>query len=68
MDYPVWHGPACVCCGGECSGMGRCDDCDGAMCFICANFEHGPVLSHLVEKRGYRLCDACLGRREEKKV
>lgn len=61
MDYPVWHGPACCVCDGECSGMGRCDDCDGAMCFICANFEKGPG------ERGYRLCDACLERREEKK-
>lgn len=56
-DYHYRFGPSCVGCGQECSGLGVCDDCQGAMCFFCANLEKLG--------RGYRLCDACLGKREK---
>lgn len=32
------HGYACCSCGVECSGMGSCDSCNGALCFFCAKF------------------------------
>ncbi len=43
----------CVTCQERCSGMGRCDTCGEALCFLCANFPEGmfgrPVY-----------CDPCL--------
>ena len=54
-----WHGPSCVGCGTEVSGMGRCDDCGGALCIFCVSCEK-DILS------GYRLCESCLDKRKEK--
>ncbi len=30
----------CGSCGGECSGMGKCETCNCALCFLCAE-SHG---------------------------
>ena len=40
-DYMYRFGPACMVCGEECSGMGRCFVCNGALCFICASAKNG---------------------------
>lgn len=36
----MYHGYSCCSCGGECSGMGSCESCNGALCFMCAE-SHG---------------------------
>jgi hypothetical protein len=34
---------SCKHCHSECSGLGRCDVCYSALCFICANFPNGVL-------------------------
>jgi len=50
------YGYACCGCGSECSGMGVCDTCDKAMCFLCAEILPGKG----------RYCPECYEKLEKK--
>lgn len=59
IDHVPSFGYACCDCGQDCSGMGKCDSCRAALCFLCCNFEHGPL------RRGFQLCRRCLEARRQ---
>lgn len=52
LDLIGSFGYPCVSCGRDCSGLGRCDNCWGPVCFLCAEERNYPVGTAI-------LCQAC---------
>ena len=49
----------CCNCGGECSGMGRCAKCGGALCFLCAVFIKDGREVGFITPENKPHCEAC---------
>ena len=47
------YGYACCSCNQECSGLGQCDDCFGALCFLCAESDN------MCQKGAKYYCPGC---------
>lgn len=48
----------CVACSDACTGLLRCDDCEGALHFMCCEFDE--------DDGAWRLCVKCLKKREKR--
>jgi hypothetical protein len=49
----------CCNCDSECSGMGRCTKCSGALCFLCAEFVKDGREASFLTKGGKPYCEKC---------